>query len=153
MHNDKTDLEQQFGERVVAIETDLNSFKEEVRGELRGLSSSVSKLAEVIQRSGRPNWQVWIGMAGLIFALVGSGVVFVDMRISGKFDPLSTSMAKSLSEVETQFNADAQLRNVQWSEQQRMNALLWNSGPLGKVAQYPSAPFYQPNVLQKGQSE
>ncbi len=49
-------------------------------------------------------------------------------------------------EIETQFNLDAQLRNIQFSEQQRLNALMWNAHKTLGV--YPTAPFYQPNVSQ-----
>jgi hypothetical protein len=144
-----SEIERQFGERVATIETDLNSFKDEVRGELRGLSSNVSKLADIITRQGRPNWQVWIGFMGLIFMLVGGGMVFVDMRIENKVKPMQTEFEKAAQEIETQFRASDQIRNTQWSEQQRLNALLWNSGKLGQVAQYPTGPFFQPNVSKR----
>lgn len=148
-----SEVEQQFGERVVRIETDLNSFKDEVRGELRGLSGSVRGLTEAIQRQGRPNWQVWIGFMGLIFALVGGGMVFVDMRIETRVQPIAISQANKLIEVETQFSAEAQIQNLQHDEQHRINAMLWNAGALGKLSKYPEAPYSHPNVSQKGTSE
>ncbi len=53
-------------------------------------------------------------------------------------------------EIETQFNADAQLRNVQFSDQQRKNAELQNSlHEIGAIVpEYPKSPFYQPNISQ-----
>lgn len=63
---------------------------------------------------------------------------------------LSNSVLQKFTEVETQFNADGQLRNVQFSEQQRLNATHQNAlHDLGaKLSEYPSAPFFQPNISQ-----
>lgn len=49
-------------------------------------------------------------------------------------------------EVETQLRAEEELHNTQWAEQQRMNANLWNSGPLGKVTPYTGTPAYFPHI-------
>lgn len=63
---------------------------------------------------------------------------------------LTAKVEQKLAEIETQFNADGQLRNVQFSEQQRWNATAQNSlhelG--GKIPEYPTGPFYQPNISQ-----
>jgi hypothetical protein len=55
------------------------------------------------------------------------------------------------TEIETQFNADGQLRNVQFSEQQRTNSNLQNAlNSLGaKMPEYPRSPFFQPNISQQ----
>lgn len=52
-------------------------------------------------------------------------------------------------EIETQFDADSQLRNTQFAEQQRINSVLWcqHEKTLGK---YPSGPFYFPNISKRG---
>lgn len=63
---------------------------------------------------------------------------------------LQAKVEQKFAEVETQFNADGQLRNLQFSEQQRMNAMHQNSlRELGaKAPDYPQNPFYQPNISQ-----
>jgi hypothetical protein len=55
------------------------------------------------------------------------------------------------TEIETQFNADNQLRNVQFSDQQRINSNFQNalSGLGAKMPEYPSNPFFQPNISQQ----
>lgn len=139
-------MEQQFGERVAAIETAVASVKSQVQA----IAETVSKLSDVIQKQNRPNWQVWIGVLGLCFALIGAGMVFVDMRIENRVVPLETNLLKTSIEIETQFNAEAQLHNVQFAEQQRLNALLWNSSSLGKITKFPEQPYFHPNISQKG---
>ncbi|HSS96991.1 MAG TPA: hypothetical protein VLK33_08175 [Terriglobales bacterium] len=53
------------------------------------------------------------------------------------------------AEIETQFDADSQLRNIQFSDQQRLNAILWNA--LGTMGTYPTAPYFQPNISRRNQ--
>jgi hypothetical protein len=62
----------------------------------------------------------------------------------------SERLAKEI-EIETQFNADNQLRNIQFSDQQRINAMLFNalSAMGAKMPEYPRAPFFQPNISQQ----
>jgi hypothetical protein len=48
------------------------------------------------------------------------------------------------TEVETQFDANNQLRNVQFSDQQRINSVMWTHIPA--LGSYPSGPFSQPNI-------
>jgi DNA anti-recombination protein RmuC len=64
---------------------------------------------------------------------------------------ISSTAEQKFTEVETQFNADGQVRNVQFSDQQRTNAMIVNSihDLGGKMPEYPSAPYYQPNVSQR----
>jgi hypothetical protein len=65
---------------------------------------------------------------------------------------ISSTSEQKFTEVETQFNADSQLRNVQFSDQQRINSAMWNSlhDLGGKIPEYPKGPFYQPNVSKRG---
>jgi ElaB/YqjD/DUF883 family membrane-anchored ribosome-binding protein len=63
---------------------------------------------------------------------------------------ISSWTDQKFTEVETQFNADGQVRNVQFSDQQRTNGMMWNSlHDLGAhMPEFPGAPFFQPNVSQ-----
>lgn len=56
-----------------------------------------------------------------------------------------------LTEVETQFSAVEQQRNTQFSEQQRLNSMVFGalSGLNAKFPEYPRAPFFQPNISQQ----
>jgi len=67
---------------------------------------------------------------------------------------IASSRAERLAkevEIETQFNADGQLRNIQFSEQQRLNSDFQNAlnGLGAKIPEYPKGPFYQPNISQE----
>jgi polyisoprenoid-binding protein YceI len=64
---------------------------------------------------------------------------------------LEANTTQKFTEVETQFNADGQVRNIQFSDQQRINGIMWNSVSAlgGKMPDYPRAPFFQPNVSQQ----
>jgi hypothetical protein len=64
---------------------------------------------------------------------------------------ISESKQKS-AEIETQFYLDGQARNLQVSDQQRLNSLIWNTLkdiPGAKLSAYPAAPYFQPNVSRR----
>lgn len=67
---------------------------------------------------------------------------------------VESSMGQKFTEVETQFSAGDQLRNVQFSDQQRKNSELQNSirDLGGKLPEYPHGPFFQPNISQERSS-
>jgi hypothetical protein len=53
------------------------------------------------------------------------------------------------AEIETQFYLDGQARNLQISDQQRLNTIMWNAIkdiPGAKMPAYPPGPYFQPNV-------
>ena len=50
--------------------------------------------------------------------------------------------------VEGQFKTLGDGTNRFMAEQHRMNSIIWNSGPLGKVAPYPAGPFFFPSYSQ-----
>ena len=53
------------------------------------------------------------------------------------------------TEIETQFDADNQLRNIQFADQQRVNHTLWEQHKK-TLGTYPDAPFYFPNISLRG---
>lgn len=55
-----------------------------------------------------------------------------------------------LAEVETQFRADAQARNVQFAEQQRMNNILMQLAQGVHPIIYPTSPYYMPSIAGDG---
>jgi hypothetical protein len=77
-------------------------------------------------------------------------------KLQEKYDALLASVAADHSErvakegeIETQFNADSQLRNVQFSDQQRIDAVMWNH--INGLGSYPAGPYFQPNISQQAQ--
>jgi hypothetical protein len=82
----------------------------------------------------------------------------VQQRVLETITKIQTDLASDHSEriaketeIETQFNADNQLRNVQFSDQQRMNSNFQNAlNTLGaKMPEYPRGPWFQPNISQQ----
>lgn len=70
---------------------------------------------------------------------------------SKELSNLSARVEQKFAEVETQFNAEGQIHNVQMSDQQRTNSMMFDSlSVLGaKLPPYPGAPFYHPNISQQ----
>lgn len=65
-------------------------------------------------------------------------------ELSNKFVAHESESRSKFTEVETQFDADSQVRNVQFSNQQRLNAIMWNH--ITGLGTYPEGPFFQPNI-------
>lgn len=65
-------------------------------------------------------------------------------RLESILESHRATTSSKFIEVETQFDADSQLRNVQFSDQQRTNSILW--GHIPNLGQYPTGPFAQPNI-------
>lgn len=65
-------------------------------------------------------------------------------ELANKFAAHESESRSKFTEVETQFDADSQVRNVQLSNQQRMNAIMW--GHIPGMGTYPDGPFFQPNI-------
>ena len=101
---------------------------------------------KTIDADRKPNYALWIATGMLMIALFSGLYTLIGLRLDGSVTPIKLS----LQEIETQFDADAQLRNVQFSEQQRMFSILWNSSKLGKLSPFPAGPYYQPNVSNRG---
>jgi hypothetical protein len=96
--------------------------------------------------------------AGLVVQIVATilATVTVIFAIStplilmyARLGQMDVEINSKLQEIETQFHSVEETRNIQFSEQQRINSLLWNASSLGKDSPYPSAPFYQPNVSKR----
>jgi hypothetical protein len=57
-----------------------------------------------------------------------------------------------LTEIETQFRAADQLRNVQFAEQQRMNNIMFQISQGKKPVDYPLNPYFMPSIASPGAS-
>lgn len=64
--------------------------------------------------------------------------------IANKFAAHVSESTSSFKEIETQFDADNQLRNVQFSDLQRTVSVMWNH--IDGLGSYPTGPFFQPNI-------
>lgn len=71
---------------------------------------------------------------------------------TAQLSTLRAQIETQLMEVETQFRASDRARNVQFAEQQRMNADLQNqvAGLGGKVQISPPGPYYFPEITHDG---
>ena len=99
--------------------------------------------------SQESNGKTTAGLVVQIATIVVSIVAAVSTPIIlmySKVNAMEVEMTKKFEEVETQFRALDQTRNIQFSDQQRTNALIWNATELGKHTPYPSGPFFQPNI-------
>jgi len=99
--------------------------------------------------SQESNGKTTAGLVVQIATIVVSIVAAVSTPIIlmySKVNAMEVEMTKKFEEVETQFRALDQTRNIQFSDQQRINALIWNATELGKHTPYPSGPFFQPNI-------
>jgi hypothetical protein len=145
------------------IAATVSAAKSELHNDLNAvnsdLSSKVSQNANNISALGTAvsGYQEFKGI--ITSQNAGSLQDRIDQR--GRIDRLETALTdlkreasaatQKFAEIETQFNADSQLRNVQFSDQQRTNAMIVDSiSALGaKLPTYPRAPFYQPNISQQ----
>jgi hypothetical protein len=72
--------------------------------------------------------------------------------LSNKTNSWIAEAKQKSTEIETQFYLDGQSRNLQVSDQQRINSLIWNTLkdiPGAKLSTYPSGPYFQPNVSRR----
>ena len=60
------------------------------------------------------------------------------------FAAYESQSKSSFREIETQFDADSQFRNIQFSDLQRKTNIIWDHIPA--LGAYPEAPFFQPNI-------
>ena len=112
---------EEYGERLAAVETGQKALfdgQRRIERSMEDLAHTVKSLTEAVQTSGKPNWQ----LLALITMLVGGGITWVLMEM----------------------HHESQERNIQWAVQNRMNQVLWNSGPLGTITKYPESPYYLP---------
>jgi hypothetical protein len=73
-------------------------------------------------------------------------------ELSNKTNSWIAESKQKSAEIETQFYLDGQSRNLQISDQQRLNSLMWNaisSIPVVKMPAYPAGPYFQPNVSRR----
>lgn len=130
---------QDFDGRLASVETSISNLEDG----FKKLSNAMDRLAGELRNSQKPNYGIWISLLSFVATIFVGFWVVLELKVQNEVLP--TRM--SLIEVETQFNAEAQIRNVQWSEQQLINAEIWNATALGKLTPYPeAAPYYQPNI-------
>lgn len=76
-------------------------------------------------------------------------------KVSQMATTLNTEIATRTAhevEIETQFDADSQLRNTQFANQQRMNAIIWNQNK-DKLGEYPAVPSFFPNISKRNSTK
>lgn len=71
--------------------------------------------------------------------------------LENKFSSHESESRSKFTEVETQFDSESQLRNVQFSEIQRKTNVMW--GHIPGLGTYPEAPYFQPNISNRHQEK
>lgn len=113
------------------------------------------------ETNGKQTVFVVIGIIGAIATLVTGAAVIFDLRVENAVLKATQTTREELAairganaaneallnaklvEIETQFRAEDQMRNVQWADQRRLMALLWQK-EFG--APYPSEIQFYPSV-------
>jgi len=73
-----------------------------------------------------------------------------------KFTAAESERRANEKELDVQFNADSQMRNIQFANTHRDMSILWNAASKegATLPPYPSAgPWFMPNIATKGKSE
>jgi hypothetical protein len=137
---------------IASKEPDVESRMAVVESTVKGLEkwmqnvdTAIGTLSKDLHRRDRPNYVLGIMFGTLMLGVLTAFGTVISMKVDGTVQPLTDQ----LHEVETQFDADAQLRNAQIAQQERLDAILWNSSALGKLTQYPGAPYTQPDIAAK----
>lgn len=115
------------------------------------------------EQNGKQNWLLILSVFGVVASVVAGASVIIDLKIengvaratASKNEELAALRADSLSrdtafnakltEIETQFRAEDQMRNVQWAEMRRTISLLWESE---FKTRYPSEIQFYPSIAQ-----
>jgi hypothetical protein len=135
------------------IRTQLASDIAQNQAEISGLKALVDRRAT--QDSDYQSFKALVTAqnATSIIEQTDKGKLIGDMQtgLSGLTKDVAAITARAdqkFASIETQFYAYGQMRNIQFSDQQRINAMHQNSlHDLGaKLPEYPVGPFYQPNI-------
>lgn len=156
--------------RVEGLENAVSSISSDVKA----LVSGMNELRQLQIASRNPNWQTWIAGFAIMIAVVGgaygiiSGMLFQPLNRSVEANQtaianivtldnsrqaqiyevqtLVTQIQEKLKEVETQFRGSDECRNIQFANQQRMNALIYNKAFKDAGLVYPDSPYYFPHI-------
>lgn len=156
--------------RLTRLETNYESLRSEVHDTRRAVESIGERLDREFQRlrdSARPQYALWISLATLSVMVMGAlgSAAYVPVWITtnninakaqtamdkaGQHETDIATLTTKFKEVETQFRANDEARNVQFAEQQRNNANIQNSLNAIKAPMptAPSGPFYHPHIGQ-----
>lgn len=115
--------------------------------------------------NGTAKWQLWVSVAGIAVVMVGailalyvqvSSAYTTAQDLKGQVDRLNTrvaeqsaqlgTMCSSLTEIETQFSADDQIRNLMHVDELRRFSTLYRQ-VMGR--DYPTGGLYLPTIAQE----
>lgn len=140
--------------KVAVLRTDVDSLIQEFR-------SFAKEMRDMSLTSRQTNWGTIIAACSLVITLVGAigyaiiSPIKTEIEGNGKVATLQREIADlkiqnaqelnnaRFVEIETQFRAADQSRNVQFATQQRIDAILWEK-TFG--TRYPSDAVYYPNI-------
>lgn len=132
-------LAQEIAQNKVFVNTlanETSSFRDRVSGDVAVLRDKVALITSQNQASLDDRSQL------------NKALLEVQRLATANQAAISTEITERSAnerEIETQFDADGQLRNLQFVEQQRLNAILWNMNS-NHMGAYPTAPFFMPNI-------
>lgn len=140
--------------RVSVLENSLVNLTDKVTSgfeQQQKVTKAIWDKLEGFSNAQKPNYVLAVALAGLMITLGGVLYSIVSLQIQSAVTPTTLK----LQEVETQFNADAQLRNVQWSEAKR-NEIMFSQALHDMGASFPvfpTGPAFQPNISKAGASQ
>jgi hypothetical protein len=100
------------------------------------------------ETNGKATAGLVVQIVATVIATIGvvSAIATPIILMYSRENSLEVDVSRRFTEIETQFRANDQLRNIQFSDQQRLNSMLWNSSTLGEKTKYPEAPFFHPDI-------
>jgi hypothetical protein len=113
--------------------------------------------------NGRSNWTLIISAVSMSGVFVAGAWVIIGLKIENSVSDATADMSRQLAElkaqqiahndllraklieIETQFRAEDQLRNIQWADQRRTLTMLWEKT---FNSRYPSEVQFYPSISQ-----
>jgi hypothetical protein len=86
------------------------------------------------ETNGKATAGLVVQIVATVIATIGvvSAIATPIILMYSRENSLEVDVSRRFTEIETQFRANDQLRNIQFSDQQRLNSMLWNSSTLGE---------------------
>jgi len=144
--SDQTDI----AAKVAVLTTEHQSLRADHNAFLLEFRTFADDVRKSLSSSGKPNWSAVSVVIGAIVALASIYIAPLQVKIadqreidSYQIENVKLTLELKSVEIETQFRAEDQMRNVQFATQQRMNAFLWEKA-FG--SRYPSDAIFYPAI-------
>jgi hypothetical protein len=136
--------------KVAVLTTEHASLRADHNAFLLEFRTFANEVRGALSRTGKTNWSAVGVILGAVAAVAGIYVAPMQIRLESidreqalRIENVRLSLELKTSEIETQFHGSDQMRNIQFAEQQRMNAELWEK-TFG--TRYPSDTTFYPQI-------